>query len=417
MIVSGFMQQNPVKVEENQPIRQAVRLIFNLGISAVLVTKNNKLVGIITEEDILQRLFPSVRDFMEDYVHAKSFDLMESKLADILDRPVKDIMTQKVLTVGKDTPIMQVLSTMLVRNFSHMPVVSKQRELIGIVSQGDIFKAIAGSEIPYDSDQEFHDWIARHWDMIQDSRDRYLMEVKSLQPILKKADVQNIVDLGCGTGGHAIGFAREGFEVVGFDFSSRMKGLAVKKMAGEKQAVQKRLAFYTADNYTKALKELPYNPDAIVFMGNALTYQPRDYRANMKAAYHKLRESGVLVLQISNFNKIFSLNRRFQDFTVVPSRLHPNHEYAFLEFYDPPRSVTKTIMFNMAILEYKRERWGVVGVNSTPIAHIRSEDIQKELKSLSFKFIDVYGSQFGKPLFDEAYNPEVHDWMNIIAVK
>lgn len=417
MNVSDFMQKNPVKMDEGQPIRQAVRLIFNLGISAVLVTRNNKLTGIITEEDILQRLFPSVRDFMEDYVHARSFDLMETNLISILDRPVKEIMTSNVISVEKDTPIMQVLSTMLVHNFSHMPVVTPQKELIAIISQGDIFKALAGSEIPYDTDQEYHDWIARHWDMIQYTRDRYTVESKSLKPILKKADVRSIVDIACGTGGHDVGLAREGFQVTGFDYSARMIGMALKKKAAEKQVVQKKLVFQQVQNYAQALKNLPSDPDAILFMGNALTTQPREYHANIQASYKKLRASGVLVLQIANFKKIFSVSGRYQDFTVSPSVDNPNHEYAFLEFYDSPRSVTQTATLNMAILEYKRSRWGLVGINSTPIAYIRDEDIRKELKSLSFKFIDVYGSQFGKPLFDEAFDPDVHDWLTIVAIK
>ena len=231
MKVKDFMQKNPIFMREDQPVRDAARFIFNLGISGVLVCKGKKLTGIITEIDILQRLFPSIKDFMEDQIHALDAEgFMEDKFSAIINRPVSEYMTKQVKTIQANSPVMRALSLMLVNEFTHVPVVNKKGELEGIISQGDIFKAIVGSEIPYDDEIEYFDWLAYHFDYIQQTRDRYRREVAELTKVYQKHGVKNILDIGCGTGGHAIELAKLRYKVIGLNRSPRMTKYAEKKI-------------------------------------------------------------------------------------------------------------------------------------------------------------------------------------------
>ena len=418
MIVANFMQHNPISIAEDRPIRDAVRLIFNLGVSAVLVVKEKKPIGIITEEDILQRLFPSVKDFMEDFALARSFVMMEERLPEIMGRPVKNLMTSPVKTISKETPLMKALSMMLLNNFSHIPVVNEKKELSGIISQGDIFRAIASSEIPYDSDEEYHDWIARHFDVIGGSRMRYEMESETLDRLFKKHQVKNVLNIGAGTGSQDLLLAEKGYHIVGLDKSRRMYATAMQKRLDRPVEVQNRVEFHHADSYEKAIPAEKRQFDAVLFMGNALPHIPFNYEEVLSMAVKTLKEKdSVLVLELANVQKVLGPGRRLQQFTIAPSRLTPKREFAFVEFYDPIREGESHITNSMVVLAFNGRRWSFRGINSTPLAYLPSEKVEPILRKLGFHKISVYGSRFGEPIMDRKPNYEEDDWITIVAEK
>src|SRR5271169_5567485 len=53
---------------------------------------------------------------------------------------VKDVMTQKVISVGPSEPILKAAQLMLQNRISGLPVVDKEGELIGIVTEGDFLR-------------------------------------------------------------------------------------------------------------------------------------------------------------------------------------------------------------------------------------------------------------------------------------
>jgi CBS domain-containing protein/ubiquinone/menaquinone biosynthesis C-methylase UbiE len=416
MFVSEFMQVNPVSMSEDRPIRDAVRLIFNLSVSAILVVKDKKPIGIITEEDILQRLFPSVRDFMEDFTHARSFAIMEDRLPDLMSKPVKNLMTSPVQTLAKDAPLMKALSMMLINNFSHIPVVNDKKELTGMISQGDIFRAIASSEIPYDTDQEYHDWIARHFDLIQGSAKRYELETEDLDSLLKKYKVQSTLNLGSGTGSHDILLAEKGYKTTGVEKSRRMYVTSTQKKMSLPPAVQERVNFLHTNDYQKLLTSSKETFDAALFLGNALAHMPNSYEQVLKAVAEKLKKRGsILVLEIANFHKVLGKGKRLNNFTISPSRLTPKREFAFLEFYDPVREGSSNCTLTMGVFAFNGRRWAFRGVNSTPLAYITQESLEKMLPKLGFSKLTFYGSRFGEPIFDRAPKPDEDDWLTMVA--
>ena len=85
------MQTSVFFVSEDDEVRRVVRYIFNLGISGVPVVKNKKLIGIVTEKDILSRLFPSISQVMEEGMHADLFDEIEHNLSFLLPKKIKEV--------------------------------------------------------------------------------------------------------------------------------------------------------------------------------------------------------------------------------------------------------------------------------------------------------------------------------------
>src|SRR4030042_4491481 len=65
--------------------------------------------------------------------------------------------------------------------------------------------------------------------------------VLSLAKKYTKKNIKTILDMGCGTGGHLIPFAKAGLETVGFDLSETMVKLAKEKLAKMKNKALKTI--------------------------------------------------------------------------------------------------------------------------------------------------------------------------------
>jgi CBS domain-containing protein len=126
----------------------AAKVIFGHNHKGVPVVKlpKKRLVGFITEQDILSQLFPNIKDIIEDYVHARDFELMEGKVKPILTQKVKDVMNKNVIAIHIDEPVLEAESIMKLKDISRLPVVDDKGNLIGIVSKGDIFRALVGKD-------------------------------------------------------------------------------------------------------------------------------------------------------------------------------------------------------------------------------------------------------------------------------
>ncbi|HVY50387.1 MAG TPA: CBS domain-containing protein [Devosia sp.] len=100
-------------------IAEAVEILNSRRIGAVVVTDGGKVVGIVSERDVVRHLG---RDW-----------------AGLAARPVSDVMTRDVVTIGRRASIDEVMEQMTERRIRHLPVV-EGTELVGIVSIGDVVK-------------------------------------------------------------------------------------------------------------------------------------------------------------------------------------------------------------------------------------------------------------------------------------
>src|SRR3954449_6917361 len=116
--VRDVMTPNPSTVSEADSIRDAARIMASEDTGVVPVVDGNKVVGMVTDRDIVVRL------------------VAEGKDAD--DARVNDYMTTSVRSVRDDTPVSEVLNVMSRAQIRRVPVVNASDELVGIVSMRDI---------------------------------------------------------------------------------------------------------------------------------------------------------------------------------------------------------------------------------------------------------------------------------------
>ncbi|MDX1412927.1 MAG: CBS domain-containing protein [Candidatus Promineifilaceae bacterium] len=128
MLVNKRMSSPVITIEPKMPIMEALDLMKNKGIRRTPVVKDGKLVGIVSDKDLLNAA-PS---------DATSLSVWELNylLAKIT---VDEVMTKNVITVTHDTPIEEAAYLMAVNKIGGLPVL-KEGYLVGLITETDLFR-------------------------------------------------------------------------------------------------------------------------------------------------------------------------------------------------------------------------------------------------------------------------------------
>ena len=110
-----------LSVDHEDSVLDAIRLMADVNIGAVLVTQGNLISGIFTERDYLQKV---------------ALDSRSSK-----DTRVSEVMSTPVITARPEDTVQECLEVMTNCRCRHLPVVDGE-ELLGIVSIGDLVKRL-----------------------------------------------------------------------------------------------------------------------------------------------------------------------------------------------------------------------------------------------------------------------------------
>jgi len=416
MKVSDVMSTAIDSVRTNTSVKDVSKLIFGRGINGVPVCKDGKIVGFITEKDILNKFYPTMHELAQDYVHTSDFEDMEEKIDEIFSLKAEDIMSKNPTTVTSDTPLLRAQSLMNVKKIGRLPVVDAQNHLIGMLTKGDVFRAAVGDRLPFTGEEEYHDWQVRHYDVVTDWEERLKNEMPDLANLLNKHKIKNIIDIGFGTGEHDIALAKEGFNVFGIESSLLMSKAANEKLKKLPEKIGRSVSFI-GGNYVNVLSEKKGNFGAAIFMGNAFPHLFTNYQDVLKAVSHALMpKNAIIVLQIINVDKILTVNKRVFDVNFgIPKNKLPTEEQAFLRFFDPPKTKNGTVTFNTVVLDFNGKKWKFRSINSTPVIHLDKDKIKNLLKKNGFNDISFYGGKFLGPLFKDSFDSKVSDILNVVA--
>ncbi len=153
-------------------------------------------------------------------------------------------------------------------------------------------------------------------------------------------------------------------------------------------------------------------------MGNTISHNPLNFRHLIKSAANSLSDNGVMIFQITNFEKVLKRDRRVLSFNFVPGIDDSVKEYCFIEFYDYPIK-NKTILKSFVILASDGRRWKSSGIRNSLMAYTDEKRIKDLLKNEGFTKIQTYGGFFnGRQwdyLFRKPFKPLESDWLNVVA--
>ena len=117
MQICDVMTQTVVTVQPHTPVSEIARLMRDQDIGAVPVADNDRLVGMVTDRDIVLR---AVATGDESY------------------RSVRDVMSPQILYCRDDQEVDEVLKNMGEQQIRRLPVVDRDKRLVGVVSLGDL---------------------------------------------------------------------------------------------------------------------------------------------------------------------------------------------------------------------------------------------------------------------------------------
>jgi CBS domain-containing protein len=147
MKVRDVMVSPVVTVGENDTVRDVAELLIAKQNSAVpVVNSTGRLLGIVTEADLLRRTETGTERPVSWWLSLISGDRV---LADEYVKShavkVKDVMTRDVKTADPDTPLVEIADLFEEQHFKRVPIVSKGGDLIGLVSRANIIQAVAST--------------------------------------------------------------------------------------------------------------------------------------------------------------------------------------------------------------------------------------------------------------------------------
>ncbi len=114
-----------VTIGEEATVMEAAKIMSDERFGSLLVVRDQKLVGIFTERDVLNRVV--------------------ARHLDPLDTIVKDVMTTPVACCQPTTKLAECRSVMTAKRIRHLPVVADNK-LLGMISSGDILALEFGEQ-------------------------------------------------------------------------------------------------------------------------------------------------------------------------------------------------------------------------------------------------------------------------------
>jgi predicted transcriptional regulator len=145
MKVQDIMTTNVRTVSSDKKLGEVVSLMCIYRYSGIPVVDDGKLVGTVSESDVLGKMFPKLQDLM-DSMSSVDYDEHMKHYSNVVGIQVKDVMTPVVISIRPDMHILQAASMMCGRKFRRIPVAIGD-ELLGMVSMGDVHKAIYQSTL------------------------------------------------------------------------------------------------------------------------------------------------------------------------------------------------------------------------------------------------------------------------------
>jgi CBS domain-containing protein len=149
--VADVMSRDPIVVRPETPLKEAIQILAERRISGLPVVDDaGKLVGIISETDLMWQETgvtpPAYIMFLDSVIYLKNPATYERDLHKALGQTVGEVMSKQPITVSPDKTLREAAKIMNDRNVHRLPVLDSEGHVIGILTRGDVIRAMAAGQ-------------------------------------------------------------------------------------------------------------------------------------------------------------------------------------------------------------------------------------------------------------------------------
>ncbi|MBW4673743.1 MAG: CBS domain-containing protein [Desmonostoc geniculatum HA4340-LM1] len=149
--VADVMSRDPIVVRAETPLKEAIQILAERHISGLpVVDDGGNLVGIISETDLMWQETgvtpPAYIMFLDSVIYLKNPATYERDLHKALGQTVGEVMSKNPISISPDKTLREAATVMHDRSVHRLPVLDSTGQVIGILTRGDIIRAMAASQ-------------------------------------------------------------------------------------------------------------------------------------------------------------------------------------------------------------------------------------------------------------------------------
>ncbi|MBW4574914.1 MAG: CBS domain-containing protein [Aphanothece sp. CMT-3BRIN-NPC111] len=146
--VADVMSHDVIVVQPQTPLNEAIQIIADRRIGGLPVVDDaGQLVGVISETDLMWQETgvepPAYIMFLDSVIYLQNPAKYERDLHKALGQTVGEVMTSDAITVNPEKPLREAAKLMHEKNIRRLPVIDDSGKVVGIVTRGDIVRAMA----------------------------------------------------------------------------------------------------------------------------------------------------------------------------------------------------------------------------------------------------------------------------------
>lgn len=149
--VEEVMSRDPIVVRAETPLKEAIQILAERRISGLpVVDGSDQLVGIISETDLMWQQTgvtpPAYIMFLDSVIYLQNPADYERDLHKALGQTVGEVMSKNPITITPEKTLKEAAKIMHDRSIQRLPVLDGAGQVIGILTRGDIVRAMAAEQ-------------------------------------------------------------------------------------------------------------------------------------------------------------------------------------------------------------------------------------------------------------------------------
>lgn len=150
LTVRDIMRREVPVAGPSTTIAELARLMVEHRVPGVPIVDDGRLIGIVTEADLIQREanvdVPSISTFLDAVIVADAGTPFEEELRRVVATSAEELMTSPVISIRDIATVSELATLMLQRRINPIPVVDENRQIVGLATRSGLVELIARLE-------------------------------------------------------------------------------------------------------------------------------------------------------------------------------------------------------------------------------------------------------------------------------